>query len=53
MRRLFNNDGKEKVGRIAAGLIPNDCSLILNIGTTTEQVAHALTQHSGLDAHLQ
>ena len=47
-RRLFNIDGKEKVGRIAAGLIPNDCSLILNIGTTTEQVAHALTQHSGL-----
>ena len=47
-RRLFNIDGKEKVGRIAAGLIPNECSLILNIGTTTEQVAHALTQHSGL-----
>ena len=47
-RRLFNIGGKEKVGRIAADLIPNDCSVILNIGTTTEQVARALTHHSGL-----
>lgn len=47
-RRIFNIEGKEKVGQIAANLIPNDCSLILNIGTTTEQVARALTNHSGL-----
>jgi len=47
-RRIFNIEGKEKIGQTAASLIPNDCSLILNIGTTTEQVARALTNHSGL-----
>ena len=47
-RRLFNIEGKEKIGRIAANLVPHDCSVILNIGTTTEQVARALTNHSGL-----
>lgn len=47
-RRLFNSSEKEKIGRIAAGLIPNNCSVILNIGTTTEQVARALTSHQGL-----
>ena len=47
-RRLLNIEAKEKVGRIAANLIPHDCSVILNIGTTTEQVARALANHSGL-----
>jgi DeoR family glycerol-3-phosphate regulon repressor len=28
--------------------VPNDCSLILNIGTTTEAIAKALLQHTGL-----
>jgi DeoR family glycerol-3-phosphate regulon repressor len=28
--------------------VPNDCSLILNIGTTTEAIARALSRHSGL-----
>jgi DeoR family glycerol-3-phosphate regulon repressor len=28
--------------------VPNDCSLILNIGTTTEAIARALLKHSGL-----
>ena len=28
--------------------MPNDCSLMLNIGTTTEAIARALLQHSGL-----
>jgi DeoR family transcriptional regulator, glycerol-3-phosphate regulon repressor len=33
-------------GRGAA--VPNGCSLIINIGTTTEAVAHALLHHQGL-----
>lgn len=47
-RRAMNGPAKEALGRLAAGLIPNDCSLTLNIGTTTEQVARALGSHTGL-----
>ena len=47
-RRSFRGAQKRAIGAIAASLIPNKCSLILNIGTTTEQVAHALTEHSDL-----
>ena len=47
-RRAVKNAEKEKIGQIAASLIPDNCSVILNIGTTTEQVAHALTAHRGL-----
>ena len=36
-------EGKAAIGRRAAALIPNDASLIVNIGTTTEQVAHNLS----------
>ena len=32
----------------AASLIPNNCSLFINIGTTTEEVARALVHHEGL-----
>ena len=39
---------KESIGRRAAELIPNDASLIVNIGTTTEQVVRFLTRHVGL-----
>ena len=41
-------EGKAAIGRRAAALIPNDASLIVNIGTTTEQVAHHLSGHVGL-----
>ena len=40
--------GKEAIGRLAARLIPDDASLMINIGTTTEQVARFLTAHVGL-----
>ena len=40
--------GKEAIGRLAARLIPDDASLMINIGTTTEQVARFLTGHAGL-----
>ena len=41
-------EGKVAVGRRAASLIPNDASLIVNIGTTTEQVVRNLSEHVGL-----
>ncbi|MEO1613778.1 MAG: DeoR/GlpR family DNA-binding transcription regulator, partial [Pseudomonadota bacterium] len=40
--------GKEAIAEAAAELIPDNCSLMLNIGTTTEQVARALFGRSGL-----
>lgn len=47
-RRLLASDEKAAIGQAAATFIPDNSSLILNIGTTTEQVAHALRHHSGL-----
>lgn len=39
---------KRAIGQEAARLIPNNSSLFLNLGTTTEEVARALTEHAGL-----
>ncbi|GLQ36301.1 DeoR family transcriptional regulator [Amylibacter marinus] len=47
-RRLKNAAGKQQIAQAAAQLIPNGASVILNIGTTTEQVATALTLHEDL-----
>ena len=47
-RRLHASAEKEAIGKMAARLIPDNASIILNIGTTTEQVAHALVRHDGL-----
>jgi DeoR family glycerol-3-phosphate regulon repressor len=47
-RRLLAADGKRRIGLAAAAMIPDESSLILNIGTTTEQVAMALRRHTGL-----
>lgn len=47
-RRQLAPDAKRRIGLKAAELIPNDCSLLINIGTTTEQVANALRGHRGL-----
>jgi DeoR family glycerol-3-phosphate regulon repressor len=47
-RRVRNASVKEAIASIAAGLIPNGASVILNIGTTTEQVAAALATHEDL-----
>lgn len=47
-RRLMAQEEKQRIGRCAAQLIPNNCSLFINIGTTTEAVARALTGHSDL-----
>ncbi len=47
-RRMIASDEKEAIGRAAAAHIPDQASLFINIGTTTEAVARALLQHSGL-----
>lgn len=47
-RRLLNGPEKEAIGALAAELIPDDCSISLNIGTTTEQVARVLSARNGL-----
>ena len=41
-------ESKRSIGKCAAELIPNDSSLFINIGTTTEQVAEQLLEHLGL-----
>ncbi len=47
-RRAIALVEKQMIGRLAASLIPNNSSLFINIGTTTEEVARALTRHEGL-----
>ncbi len=47
-RRQLATSAKRRIGLKAAELIPHDCSLLINIGTTTEQVATALRAHKGL-----
>ena len=47
-RRALNRDAKIKIARSTARLIPDNASLFLNIGTTTEAVAHALHAHRNL-----
>lgn len=47
-RESLNADGKARIALSVAAAVPNDCSLILNIGTTTEAIARALLNHSGL-----
>lgn len=47
-RRMLAQSQKRAIGRAVAELIPDDASLFVNIGTTTEAVAQALLQHRGL-----
>jgi DeoR family glycerol-3-phosphate regulon repressor len=47
-RETLHAEGKARIARRVAELVPNDCSLILNIGTTTEAIAKALLRHTGL-----
>jgi DeoR family transcriptional regulator, glycerol-3-phosphate regulon repressor len=49
-RRILAADSKQLIGAAAAKLIPDNSSIILNIGTTTEQVALALRRHQGIMA---
>jgi DeoR family transcriptional regulator, glycerol-3-phosphate regulon repressor len=47
-RRIMAQEAKRGIGQAAASLIPNNSSLLINIGTTTEEVAKALRDHQGL-----
>ncbi|MBW3098576.1 DeoR/GlpR family DNA-binding transcription regulator [Pseudohoeflea coraliihabitans] len=49
-RRQIAAPEKSAIGRAAAALIPNESSLFINIGTTTEAVSEALLDHVGLMA---
>lgn len=47
-RRDISYEGKRRIGEEVARIIPNGASLIMNIGTTVEQVAVALRHHQDL-----
>ena len=47
-RRMLASHQKQAIGRAVAALIPDNASLFVNIGTTTEAVAQALLQHRRL-----
>ncbi|MGJ5179858.1 DeoR/GlpR family DNA-binding transcription regulator [Bradyrhizobium oligotrophicum] len=47
-RRFVAADEKKAIGAAAAARISNGSSLFINIGTTTEEVASALTSHQDL-----
>ena len=47
-RQQLNEDAKRAIARAVAAQVPEGCSLILNIGTTTEAIARELLAHRGL-----
>lgn len=47
-RRMIASDEKRAIGQAAAALISDKSSLLINIGTTTEEVARALIDHQEL-----
>lgn len=47
-RQIRNRREKDAIGAAAAAVIPDDASLFVNIGTTTEAFARALASHRGL-----
>lgn len=46
-QRMFH-DEKRRIAMLAATHIPDQASLFINLGTTTEEVARALNRHRGL-----
>jgi len=48
-RQAHNAEAKQRIAQQVAANIPNDCSLFINIGTSTEMVARALMNHTGLE----
>jgi DeoR family glycerol-3-phosphate regulon repressor len=47
-RQQLNQTGKQRIAKQVAKAVPNGCSLIINIGTTTEAIARELLHHKGL-----
>ena len=47
-RRKINAAAKAAIGKACAAAIPDNCSIILNLGTTTEAVARELLGHRNI-----
>ena len=47
-RQQLELGAKQRIARAVAAAVPNGCSLILNIGTTTECIARELLRHKDL-----
>ena len=47
-RQVMCLEEKRRIARLAARHVPDNASLFINIGTTTEEVAKALLHHEGL-----
>ena len=47
-RQVLNHEAKIRIAKMAADFIPDNASLFINIGTTTEEVAKALGGHKKL-----
>lgn len=47
-RKILMAGEKAEIARLTANIIPDNSSLFINIGTTTERVAEYLVNHSGL-----
>ena len=47
-RRGLNPEGKTAIARACAAQIPHDCSVFLNIGTSTEAVADGMLAHRNI-----
>ncbi|MGJ8513591.1 DeoR family transcriptional regulator [Carnimonas bestiolae] len=48
-RQRQNSDAKQRIAELVAAAIPDNASLFINIGTSTEMVARALLNHRGLE----
>lgn len=47
-RQILNLAEKQRIASVIASHIPDHASVFINIGTTTETIAHALMNHQGL-----
>ena len=47
-RQQLNDEAKRRIARAVAREVPDGCSLLINIGTTTEAIARELMRHKGL-----
>lgn len=47
-RQSLNEEAKNAIAKEVAKAVPDGCSLVLNIGTTTEAIARELMHHRGL-----
>jgi DeoR family glycerol-3-phosphate regulon repressor len=47
-RQDLHSESKQRIAAAVARAVPDGCSLIINIGTTTEAIAQALLLHRGL-----